>query len=185
MHERAAGPIAWMKPFDSLGAEIRDMLRRDMPRVLDIERAGFAHPWDEAEFHRACKLTKVRAMTAALYEPDPDDTGLCAVETVIGFMVFELGTRAVELMNLAVAPEFRRRSVGRKMIDYLSSYLSEKRPRIVANVWERNVDAQLWFRALGFRAVRILPGEYEDGSEAWQFARRWRPAEAAALATGH
>jgi ribosomal-protein-alanine N-acetyltransferase len=42
---------------------------------------------------------------------------------------------------------------------------SHRRSRISLAVRERNLDAQLFFRALDFRAVRVLRNYYEDTAE--------------------
>ena len=49
-----------------------------------------------------------------------------------------------------------------KLISKLSSH---RRTRITLEVRETNLAAQLFFRAQGFRAVRVLRGFYEDSGE--------------------
>ena len=49
-----------------------------------------------------------------------------------------------------------------KLISKLSSH---RRTRITLEVRETNLPAQLFFRAQGFRALRVLRGYYEDSGE--------------------
>jgi len=65
-----------------------------------------------------------------------------------------------------VHPEFQRDGVGRSLINKLKSKLSyERRNRITLKVRESNLDAQLFFRAMGFQAVEVLRNHYQECSE--------------------
>ena len=56
-------------------------------------------------------------------------------------------------LNFAVHEDFRRRGVGGQMIGKLIGKLShQRRSRIMLEVRETNLPAQLFFRTLGFRA---------------------------------
>ena len=133
---------------------IRWMIRRDMPSVLAIEESSFEFPWSEEEFIRCLRQRNCIGMVA-----ERDDE-------VVGFMIYELHKNRLHLLNFAVDPELRRTEVGRSMIDKLVSKLSmDRRNRIVLEVRETNLDAQLFFRQLGFRAVSVLRDYYEDTTE--------------------
>ena len=63
-------------------------------------------------------------------------------------------------------PACRRKLIGRSMLDKLVSKLSQdRRNRIMLEVRETNLDAQLFFRHLGFRAISVLRDFYEDTTE--------------------
>jgi ribosomal-protein-alanine N-acetyltransferase len=133
---------------------IRWMIRRDMPSVLAIEEASFEFPWSEEEFIRCLRQRNCIGMVA-----ESDDE-------VVGFMIYELHKNRLHLLNFAVAPEFRRTSVGSSMIEKLTGKLSlERRSRIMLEVRETNLDAQLFFKSLGFRAISVLRDFYEDTTE--------------------
>jgi ribosomal-protein-alanine N-acetyltransferase len=81
-------------------------------------------------------------------------------------MIYELHKNRLHLLNFAVTPDCRRESVGRSMIEKLVSKLSnERRNRIMLEVRETNLDAQLFFKDLGFRAISVLRDFYEDTTE--------------------
>ncbi len=133
---------------------IRWMIRRDMPSVLSIEEASFEFPWCEEEFIRCLRQRNCIGMVA-----ERDDQ-------VVGFMIYELHKNRLHLLNFAVDPLCRRKSVGRAMLDKLVSKLSvDRRNRILLEVRETNLDAQLFFRQLGFRAISVLRDFYEDTTE--------------------
>jgi len=130
---------------------IRWMIRGDMSEVLDIEESSFEHPWPEDEFARCLRERNCVGMVA---EHD---------EKVVGFMIYELHKTRLRLLDFAVHPDFRRREIGKQMITQLIGKLSpQRRTRITLVVCERNLSAQLFFRSLGFRAVSVVYGFYEE-----------------------
>jgi ribosomal-protein-alanine N-acetyltransferase len=133
---------------------IRWMIRRDMAEVLDIERASFEFPWFEEDFIRCLRQRNCIGMVA--------EHG----ERVVGFMIYELHKTRLHILNFAVATEFRRRGVGRQMLEKLVGKLSsQRRTRITLEVRETNLPAQLFFKSALFRAVTVLRAYYEDSPE--------------------
>ncbi len=152
---------------------IRWMIRRDMPEVLDIEQGSFEFPWSEEDFIRCLRQRNCIGMVA-----DCDDT-------VTGFMIYELHKTRLHVLNFAVAESYRRRRVGRSMVEKLVGKLSpQRRSRIVLEVRETTLAAQLFFRSLGFRAVSVLKDFYLDTTEdAYLMQYRYRDATAISPAT--
>ncbi len=149
---------------------IRWMIRRDMPEVLDIERSSFEFPWAEDDFVRCLRQRNCIGMVA-----EHEDR-------VVGFMIYELHKTRIHVLNFAVAEEHRHSGVGSQMIAKLIAKLSsQRRSRIVLEVRETNLDAQLFFRENGFRAVSVLRAYYDDTPEdAYLMQYRYReerPAE--------
>jgi ribosomal-protein-alanine N-acetyltransferase len=137
-----------------LQVHIRWMIRRDMPEVLEVENGSFEFPWCEEDFIRCLQQRNCIGMVA---EVD---------EKVVGFMIYELHKSRLHVLNFSVAPAMRRRGVGSQMVAKLISKLShERRTRILLEVRETNLAAQLFFRALGYRAVSVLREFYEDTPE--------------------
>jgi ribosomal-protein-alanine N-acetyltransferase len=133
---------------------IRWMIRRDMPEVLAIESESFEFPWLEEDFIRSLRQRNCIGMVA-----EHDDR-------VVGFMIYELCKTRIHVLNLAVASDYRRRGVGTQMVSKLIGKLSaQRRTRIVLEVRETNLAAQLFFRSGQFRAVSVLRSFYEDTPE--------------------
>lgn len=133
---------------------VRHMIRRDMPEVLNIEGLVFDFPWSEEDFLRCLQERNVIGMVA---EYD---------ESVVGFMIYELHSARIHVLNVAVDPDHHRRGVGRDMMEKLINKLSPmRRTRIALEVRERNVSAQLFFRYMNFRATSVLRDFYEDTTE--------------------
>jgi ribosomal-protein-alanine N-acetyltransferase len=155
-----------------LAVQIRWMIKRDMPEVLAIEQASFDTPWTEEDFLNALKQRNCIGMVAETHDQ------------LVGFMVYELHKTQMVLLNLAVHPEFRRRGIGRQLVERLISKLThQRRDKITLEVRERNLPAQLFFKALGFQAVRVLREYYPDtGEDAYVMQYRLPDAEAPAAA---
>ncbi len=156
---------------------IRWMIRRDMPEVMAIEQAVFEHPWTEREF--SDELRRRNSIGMVLERADE----------IHGYVVYRLNSRDLEILNLAVHPEHRRLMLGTALMDKLKAKLSpERRCRLTADVRESNLDAQLFFRELGFRAVAIKPRRFDNDEAAYRFQYRlkvadYREAEKIARAT--
>lgn len=138
----------------SVQTHIRWMIRRDMPSVLAIEEASFEFPWSEEEFIRCLRQRNCIGMVAE------------RSDEVVGFMIYELQKERLHLLSLAVSPSARRVGVGRKMVDKLRSKLHpDRRDRIMLEVRETNIDAQVFLRSMGFIATSVLRDFYEETHE--------------------
>lgn len=137
-----------------LKVQIRWLIRRDMPEVLEIERSCFEFVWTEEDF--LCCLRQ-RNCIGMVSEHD---------HKIVGFMIYELHKMKLRIINFAVAPAEQRRGIGHQMIRRLVEKLSQQRRKeIVLEVRESNLSAQMFFKELGFRAVRVLRNHYDDTTE--------------------
>lgn len=133
---------------------IRWMIRRDMPEVLAIEQQSFEFPWCEEDFIRCLRQRNCIGMVAEHNE------------RVVGFMIYELHKSRLHILNFSVHEQQRRRGIGGQMVKKLSAKLSpQRRSRIMLEIRETNLPAQLFFRSLGFRAVSVLRAFYDDTPE--------------------
>ena len=144
---------------------IRWMIKADMPRVLEIERASFANPWNMDTF-LACLGT--RWCVGNVVESHDGE--------VVGFMIYQLQKGRIELVAIAVCPECRRQGIGSQMIQRLIAKLTEqRRHELIVNVREANLDTHLFLRSQGLRATEVLRDYYDDPTEdCYTFAYRLR-----------
>ena len=145
---------------------IRWMIRRDMPEVLEIENSGFEFPWSEEDFIRCLRQRNCIGMVAE-HE-----------ERIVGFMIYELHKNRLHILNFAVNRDCLRRGVGNQMVEKLIGKLShQRRNRILLEVRETNLDAQLFFKSTGFRAISVLRDFYDDTTEdAYLMQFRYKPS---------
>jgi len=136
-------------------AACRWLIRADLPEVLQIERLSFRYPWEVADFRHHLSQRDVIGKVAT------------RGDRVVGFVVYRLGKRSTRILNLAVRPAYWREGIGSSLLKSLKerAHLS-RRKRIVADVGERNLAAQVFFRSLDFRCQRILPTPWEITEEA-------------------
>jgi ribosomal-protein-alanine N-acetyltransferase len=141
---------------------IRWMIRRDMPEVLAAEQQSFEYAWTEDDFLRCLRQRNCIGMVA-----EHNDR-------IVGFMIYELHKNRLHVLNFAVAPAYRRTGVGAQMVAKLIGKLSShRRSKITLAVRERNLAAQLFFRAQDFKATKVLRNYYEDsGEDAFQMEFR-------------
>lgn len=148
---------------------IRWMIRRDMPEVLKIEQSSFEFPWTEEDFIRCLRQRNCIGMVA---EYD---------ERVVGFMIYELHKDQLHVLNFSVRPDIRRRGIGIQMVNKLVGKLSQqRRNRIVLEIRESNLSAQMFFKSQGFSAESVLRNYYDDCDEdAYVFCYRFAAKERA------
>jgi ribosomal-protein-alanine N-acetyltransferase len=130
------------------------MIRRDMQEVLTIEKEAFEFPWSDEDFTRCLRQRNCIGMVAEMSD------------SVVAFMIYELHRSRLHMLNFAVLRSHRRLGIGTQMMRKLVAKLApERRSRIVLEVRETNLPAQIFFRSLGFRALSVLKDYYQDTAE--------------------
>jgi len=151
-----------------LKVQIRWLIRRDMPEVLAIEQSSFQQPWTEEDFLGFLRQRNCIGMVAEHNQQ------------IVGFMIYELHKARLQLLNFATGVEFRKLGVGQQMLNKLADKLSQqRRQEILLEVRESNLQAQLFFKAQGFQAVRVMRAHYDDTTED-AYVMRFRIYETAA-----
>jgi len=137
-----------------LSLSIRWMITRDIPEVIEIENStGF---WTRDDLVSLLRQKNVIGMVIELVDS----------KKIVGFMVYELLSTRISLLNLSVHPEFRRQKVGSSlMLKLIGKLAPQKRIKVVAELRESNLFAQLFLKAIGFKAVEVLRSYFEDTDE--------------------
>jgi ribosomal-protein-alanine N-acetyltransferase len=135
-----------------VGTEIRQLAYSDLPAVISIERRSFPAPWSLAMF--VLELSK--------------PSGIClagtAADELVGYLVCSRYDRVWHLMNVAVAPERRRRGVATRLISRLIEEGGGKLP-FTLEVRVSNRAAISMYEGLGFRSAGVRPRYYQDNGE--------------------
>jgi ribosomal-protein-alanine N-acetyltransferase len=153
---------------ERLQIHVRWMIRRDMAEVLEIEQEAFEFPWSDEDFTRCMRQRNCIGMVAEM------------ADSVVAFMIYELHRSRLHVLNFAVRRSHRRLGIGAQMMEKLVGKLTpERRNRIVLEVRERNLPAQLFFRTLGYRAISVLKDFYQDTTEDAYLMQFVLPAAAA------
>lgn len=147
------------KPVAESRIHIRWMIRRDLPDVLRIEKESFEYLWTEEDFLQCLRQRNCIGMVVEQRLPDGE-------MPLVGFFLYELHKGRIHILNFAVAPSHRRQGVGLQMMEKLVAKMaSHRRNKLTLAVRERNLDAQLFFKACGFSAEKVLRAYYEDSGE--------------------
>ncbi|MFA7563272.1 MAG: ribosomal protein S18-alanine N-acetyltransferase [Methanoculleus sp.] len=131
----------------------------DLPQIVAIERAAFVDPWEEGTLQESLAyypetffVAKSNGDVAGFVAGGIEDTG----EEVYG-----------HIMNLAVAPEYRRRGVGHHLIRRLEQeYLVLGASGVQLEVRITNTGAQEFYRRLGYREVFQVAAYYANEEDA-------------------
>ena len=125
------------------------------PGVANIAARSLPDPWPAAVFRRELERPMSRGRVAL--------RGASCVAYVLGWRVLD----EVQVLSLAVDPPWRRRGVGRRLLDeYLSELRGEGVQRVSLEVRASNGPAQELYRALGLHREGERPRYYGDGEDA-------------------
>lgn len=113
-------------------------------------------PCSRDEFHRRCQVGLIAGIVAECRQ------------RYAGLLLYAIhtGEAAVTVLTVEVAADLRRRGIGSALLANLRYRLQAAGPaRIDALVDERNLESQLFLRANGFRAARVLPAAFAGGAD--------------------
>ncbi len=141
-----------------LNVQIRWMIRRDLPEIIDIYNSHFDDIWTEEDVLILLRQGNCIGMVVE-YE-----------NKIIGFMLYELHKSKLRILSLVVHLEYQRQGIGSYMIQKLKDKLSQQRRKeIVLEVDETNLTALLFYKSLGFKANSILRNYYVNtGNDAYK-----------------
>jgi [ribosomal protein S18]-alanine N-acetyltransferase len=133
-------------------AQIRRLTYGDLPSVLSIERRSFPTPWSLAMF--VLELSK--------------PSGICLAATtergLAGYLVCSRYADVWHLMNVAVAPDMRRRGIATMMMRRLFDEAGAD-ARYTLEVRTSNEEAIAMYRRFGFRPSGRRRRYYHDNGE--------------------
>jgi [ribosomal protein S18]-alanine N-acetyltransferase len=136
------------------GYRIRPAVPADAKALLALERRTFTDPWSEASFREALTSAWTFGLVA--------ETARGPAGYMIGREVAGTG----EVLNLAVAPEFRRRGIAGALLEAgLAAFRRRHVDEVFLEVRESNRSAQALYLGRGFRAVGQRAGYYRNPKE--------------------
>jgi [ribosomal protein S18]-alanine N-acetyltransferase len=91
---------------------------------------------------------------------------------MVGFAIMGYGDDDAHLDLLAVAPSYRRAGVGRRLLEWLETCaLVAGIFSVTLEVREGNEGAHLFYKRMGYRTLRSLPGYYQGIEAALRMGR--------------
>ncbi|UCC72413.1 MAG: ribosomal protein S18-alanine N-acetyltransferase [Gemmatimonadota bacterium] len=134
--------------------EVRPMVEADLDSVMEIECVSFSTPWSRGSFRNLLGRDDATLWVAAIDG------------SVVGYAVVWYVLREAELGNLAVAPGWRRRGLGRRLLDWAVEQARERgTERIYLEVRVSNRSAQELYARRGFVPVGLRRRYYRSPVE--------------------
>lgn len=134
--------------------QFRPMLAEDLDQVVEIEKASMPSPWSRELFEAELKRDLARYFVA-------EEEG-----RVAGYLGYWEVPQEAHIINLAVAPAFRNRGIGGKMLEYCMEFARKKGAQLATlEVRESNEAARRMYEKNGFRFVAVRKKYYSDNQE--------------------
>jgi len=128
----------------------------DVVAVAELERRAFRDPWPASMFRRELRLPQSKILLAR-----------CAEREIVGYVCRWLTADHLEIQNVAVDPNWRRRQIARKLLEEV---LEEARAagvdRALLEVRLGNAAAIALYGGLGFIPNGRRRRYYDDGEDA-------------------
>jgi [ribosomal protein S18]-alanine N-acetyltransferase len=159
--------------------EIRRMHPDDLEEVMLIEREAFRHPWSPELFRRELEhdwstiLVALEPLNPYAFDSGyggapakqaPATTG--SRERIVAFLIYWLVHDEVHILNVAVAPEHRRKGLARMLMAETEKRAHVAKAALMTLEVRRSNQAALdLYREFDYRAVGVRPNYYVDEGE--------------------
>src|ERR671937_3196862 len=136
--------------------DFRRLELRDLNAIEEIERASYKTPWSRSMF--AGELAKPSSLSLGAFDSETGE--------LLGYLIISRYVDAWHVMNVAVAPEHRRRGIASALLQRLFELTAEDGRRgYTLEVRISNTDAIRLYERLGFRRRGVRRGYYTDNRE--------------------
>ena len=136
--------------------DLRKLELYDLNDIERIERESYPTPWSRSMF--AGELAKPSSLSLGAFARDTGE--------LVGYLVISRYVDACHLMNVAVAPDYRRRGIARMLLERLFELTStDERRGYTLEVRVSNVGAIALYERIGFVARGVRRGYYTDNRE--------------------
>lgn len=137
-----------MSAIFEVAHRLRPMTEADLPRIHRIELASYDHPWSLGNF--ADSLNAGYSMWVR--EADGE---------VIGYYALMVAAGEAHLLNLTIAPSWRRHGLGRDLLAHCLACASDHRAgSVFLEVRTSNVAAIALYHGSGFVDLAVRRGYY-------------------------
>jgi ribosomal-protein-alanine N-acetyltransferase len=138
-----------------VNVELRRIERHDLDAVDEIENASYPTPWSRAMF--AAELQKAGSVSLGAYRESGE---------LVGYLIVSRYVDAWHVMNVAVAPDWRRRGIATALLERLFEVTGDDSRRgYTLEVRVSNAEAIRLYERLGFEGRGVRRGYYTDNRE--------------------
>jgi ribosomal-protein-alanine N-acetyltransferase len=130
------------------------MTSGDLEQVMAIERTAFAYPWSGRFFQQELEVECARSVVAEFNGQ------------IVGYVLFWLLPDEVDIHNIAVHSDFRRKGIGGALLDQVIARAQRRSSiRVTLEVRVSNSAARKLYERTGFVPVGLRRGYYSDNGE--------------------
>lgn len=134
--------------------EIVRMSTAHVSRIAELESVCFSTPWSENSIKS--ELTNPLSLWLVALEEN----------VVVGYIGSQSVLGEADMMNVAVAPEYRRRGIGKQLVcELVNSLCLQQVHCLTLEVRVSNASAIALYEQLGFQQVGIRPRYYSSPKE--------------------
>ncbi|MEM2211112.1 MAG: ribosomal protein S18-alanine N-acetyltransferase [Nitrososphaerales archaeon] len=131
----------------------------DLNRVLEIERTSFNQPYDRNVFIYYLMNESERFLVAEVNN------------FVVGYIISSILNNVGLIISLAVDNKWRRKGIGKKLLEVAFQQLSNKVKRVELQVRVSNESALRFYLNFGFKIEKRIKEYYPDGEDAYLMAK--------------
>lgn len=142
--------------FTTWGARLRPMQAADVEAVLAIEKRNFREPWTRRAFLAEIAAAPVSQPLVVEYQSQ-----------IIGYVVPWFVADEMQIANIAIHEDFRRRGLARQLLEQLGELAQSRNCRVAhLEVRRSNTAARQLYESLGFQTTGVRRNYYGSGEDA-------------------
>ena len=152
LYVRRPDAVSNWKQKEQLNITFTEMQEKDIPQVMEIEKASFTDPWREDMFrNRGSESYFITARHG---------------EKILGYACGFFLQDVFHLENIAVHKDFRARGIGRKLLSGIIHFSHSKNSKqVTLEVRAGNILARNFYQGAGFKITGIHKKYYKDTNE--------------------
>jgi ribosomal-protein-alanine N-acetyltransferase len=132
------------------GAQLRSMSAADLEQVLEIEQRNFSEPWTRRAFLAEIETKPISQPLVAVYN-----------DQIIGYVVPWFIVDEVQIADIAVHKDFRRRGLARRMVAQVCELAQRRGCRIAhLEVSSTNAAGRKLYESTGFYVTGVRRDYY-------------------------
>ena len=151
-----------MQAFTPWGAQLRRMQTPDIELVLEIERRNFRDPWTRGAFLAEIEAAPISQPLVVEYDG-----------RVIGYVVPWFVVDELQIANLAIHEDFRRRGLAKRLIAHLCEIAQQRNCKAAhLEVRHTNTAARQLYESLGFKTTAVRRAYYGPAEDALLMSKK-------------
>jgi ribosomal-protein-alanine N-acetyltransferase len=146
----------------SSGLWLARATNEDSTALAQLEAACHIHPWTEAQLREEVAYGSPNAVLVLRGAPGPGE----GWRGIRAYSVHRVVVDEMHILNVAVAPEWRRRGLARWLLRFAMAHaVRGGARRAFLEVRRSNREALRLYEGLGFSRLAVRPGYYREPRE--------------------